>query len=183
MIDDPDAALVLECRAGNRRAFEQLLVRYERPIFNAAFRILNHREDATDVTQTVFLKAYEHLDRFDPNQRFFSWIYRIAVNESMDMANGRRRAGSEVDVDALVSDSAGPDETASRDQLDAGMQAALMELKPDYRALIVLKHVQDCNYEDIAAILECPVKTVKSRLFTARQALRDVLLSKGLVAP
>jgi RNA polymerase sigma factor (sigma-70 family) len=76
MTDDPDAALVLECRAGNRRAFERLLARYERPIFNAAYRILHHREDATDVTQTVFLRAYEHFDRFDPGQRFFSWIYR-----------------------------------------------------------------------------------------------------------
>ena len=181
MIDDPDAALVLECRAGNRQAFERLLVRYERPIFNAAFRILNHREDATDVTQTVFLKAYEHLDRFDPNQRFFSWIYRIAVNESMDVANGRKRVGAEVEMDELVSDRDGPDENASKEQLDAGMQAALMALKPDYRTLIVLKHVQDCSYEEIAAILECPVKTVKSRLFTARQALCGVLAQRGLV--
>ena len=117
MTDDPDAALVRECRAGNRRAFEQLLVRYERPIFNAAYRILNHREDATDVTQTVFLRAYEHFGSFDPNQRFFSWIYRIAVNEAFDMAHGRRRA--EPVVDELESDRAGPDEAAATGQLDA----------------------------------------------------------------
>ena len=179
MTDDPDAALVFECRAGNRQAFEQLLVRYQRPIFNAAYRILNHREDATDVTQTAFLRAYEHLDRFDPNQRFFSWIYRIAVNEALDVVNGRRRG--EPVVDELESDCAGPHEVAVNGQLDAGMQAALMAIKPDYRTLIVLKHVQECSYEEIAAILECPVKTVKSRLFTARQALREVLLQKGLV--
>lgn len=179
MTDDPDAALVFECRAGNRQAFEQLLVRYQRPIFNAAYRILNHREDATDVTQTAFLRAYEHLDRFDPNQRFFSWIYRIAVNEALDVVNGRRRG--EPVVDELESDWAGPHEVAVNGQLDAGMQAALMAIKPDYRTLIVLKHVQECSYEEIAAILECPVKTVKSRLFTARQALREVLLQKGLV--
>ena len=104
MTDDPDAALVLECRAGNRRAFERLLARYERPIFNAAYRILHHREDATDVTQTVFLRAYEHFDRFDPGQRFFSWIYRIAVNEAIDVSNGRRPA--EAVVDDLPSDRA-----------------------------------------------------------------------------
>ena len=178
MTDDPDAALVLECRAGNRRAFERLLARYERPIFNAAYRILHHREDATDVTQTVFLRAYEHFDRFDPGQRFFSWIYRIAVNEAIDMSNGRRPA--EAIVDDLPSDRSGPERNAESDQMDEGMQHALMELPVDYRTLVVLKHVQDCSYEEISAILECPVKTVKSRLFTARQALRQVLVSRGL---
>lgn len=179
MTNDPDAALVRECRAGNRRAFDQLLARYERPIFNAAYRILNHSQDATDVTQTVFLQAYEHFGDFDPNQRFFSWLYRIAVNESLDMANGRHRADPV--VDQLASEAAGPEEAATNGQLDAGLQNALMGLKLDYRTLIVLKHLQGCSYEDIAAILECPVKTVKSRLFTARQALRDVLRTRGLV--
>jgi RNA polymerase sigma-70 factor (ECF subfamily) len=179
MTDDPDAALVFECRAGNRQAFGQLLARYQRPIFNAAYRILNHREDATDVTQTAFLRAYEHIERFDPNQRFFSWIYRIAVNEALDMVGSRRR--QEPMLDDLESDGAGPHDVAVNGQLDAGMQGALMAIKADYRTLIVLKHVQDCSYEEIAAILECPVKTVKSRLFTARQALREVLLQRGLV--
>ena len=176
---DPDAALVLECRAGNRQAFEQLLARYERPIFNAAYRILNHREDATDVTQTTFLRAYEHLGHFDPSQRFFSWIYRIAVNEALDVASVRRPADPA--VEELSSERAGPDEAASSGQMDAGLQAALMALKLDYRTVIVLKHVQDFSYEEIAGILECPVKTVKSRLFTARHALRDILLSRGLL--
>lgn len=178
MTDDPDAALVLECRAGNRRAFERLLARYERPIFNAAYRILHHREDATDVTQTVFLRAYEHFDRFDPGQRFFSWIYRIAVNEALDLSNGRRR--SEPVPEEIASDRPGPERAAQDDQMDEGMQSALMAIPVDYRTLVVLKHVQDCSYEEISAILDCPVKTVKSRLFTARQALRQVLVDRGL---
>ena len=178
MTDDPDAALVIECRAGNRRAFERLLARYERPIFNAAYRILHHREDATDVTQTVFLRAYEHFDRFDPGQRFFSWIYRIAVNEALDLSNGRRR--SEPVPEEIASDRPGPERAAQDDQLDEAMQSALMAIPVEYRTLVVLKHVQDCSYEEIAAILEVPVKTVKSRLFTARQALRQVLVDRGL---
>ena len=177
MTDDPDAALVIACRAGDRRAFDRLLARYERPIFNAAYRILHHREDATDVTQTTFLRAYEHFDRFDPGQRFFSWIYRIAVNEALDVSNGRRR--TEAVPEEFASDGAGPERTAQADQLDAGLQDALMALPVDYRTLVVLKHVQDCSYDDIAVILDCPVKTVKSRLFTARQALRQVLLDRG----
>ena len=177
MTDDPDAALLNQCRAGDRRAFDRLLARYERPIFNAAYRILNHREDATDVTQTAFLRAFEHFDRYDPAQRFFSWIYRIAVNEALDVCNGRRR--SEPVADELASERPGPERVAEDGESDAGLQDALMALPVDYRTVIVLKHVQDCSYEDIAAILACPVKTVKSRLFTARQALRAVLVARG----
>lgn len=181
MSDELDAALVSACRAGDRRAFEQLLQRYQRPIFNAAFRILNHREDATDVTQTVFLKTYEHLHQFDPSQRFFSWIYRIAINEAADVAARRQRSEPVGDgLDTLPTESSGPEQLAAEIQSDTAIQGALMAIKQDYRALIVLKHVQECSYEEIAEILECPVKTVKSRLFTAREALRAVMLSRGL---
>lgn len=179
MSDERDAALVRECLAGNARAFEELLVRYQRPVYNAAFRILGNREDAKDVTQAVFLSAYEHLWRFDARQRFFSWIYRIAVNETLDTAAARRPF--EPLPDSLVEAGRGPDETATQAELDAGMEKALMALKLDYRTVIVLKHVQGCSYEEIGMILECPVKTVKSRLHTARQALRDVLAAKGLL--
>ena len=89
MSNDNDADLVQECRKGNRKAFESLLDRYEKPVYNAAFRILCSYEDAMDVTQTVFLKAFEHLDRFDPKYKFFSWIYRIAINESINLLNKR----------------------------------------------------------------------------------------------
>ncbi len=177
MTDDTDAALVVRCRNGDRIAFNALLTRYERQIFSAAFRILHHREDAIDVTQTAFLRAYEHFDRYDAGQRFDSWLYRIAVNEALDLVRGRRPSESLAD-DAL-DEQPGPEEAAAHDQDDALMQGALMQLKVDYRVVIVLKHLQGCAYEEIAEILACPVKTVKSRLFTARQALRDVLVAKG----
>ena len=179
MREDPDAALVLASRAGDRRAFEQLLARYERPVFNAAFRILHHREDAADVTQTAFLRAYEHLDRYDPAQRFFSWLYRIAINEAMDV--GGRRKPDPILLEAIADPGQGPDASAAGGQSDASLQRALMALGVDQRALVVLKHVQDFSYEQIAEILDCPVKTVKSRLFSARRALRDRLLAQGWV--
>jgi RNA polymerase sigma-70 factor (ECF subfamily) len=180
MREDPDAALVLASRAGDRRAFEQLLARYERPVFNAAFRILHHRDDAADVTQTAFLRAYEHLDRYDPAQRFFSWLYRIAINEAMDM--GARRKPDALVLEAVADPGEGPDGRAAGAQSDARLERALMALSVDQRALVVLKHVQDFSYEQIAEILDCPVKTVKSRLFSARRALRDRLLAQGWVA-
>jgi RNA polymerase sigma-70 factor (ECF subfamily) len=179
MREDPDAALVLASRAGDRRAFEQQHARYERPVFNAAFRILHHRDDAADVTQTAFLRAYEHLDRYDPAQRFFSWLYRIAINEAMDLS-GRRKPDALV-LETVADPGEGPDGHAAGGQSDASLQRALMGLAVDQRALVVLKHVQDFSYEQIAEILDCPVKTVKSRLFSARRALRDRLLAQGWV--
>lgn len=177
MTDETDAALVVRCRNGDRTAFDTLLTRYARQIFSAAFRILHHREDSIDVTQTAFLRAYEHFDRYDPAQRFDSWLYRIAVNEALDLVRSRRP--SESLAEDAVDEQPSPEEAAVHDQDDRLMQGALMQLKVEYRVVIVLKHLQGCAYEEIADILECPVKTVKSRLFTARQALRDVLVAKG----
>lgn len=179
MSQDPDAELVLASRAGDREAFGQLLARHERAVFNAAYRILHHRDDAADVTQTAFLRAYEHLDRYDPALRFFSWIYRIAINEAIDV--GGRRATDSDELDALPDHAGGPDSQADDVQSGVRMQRALMALGVEQRALVVLKHVQDLSYEQIALILDCPVKTVKSRLFSARRALRDRLLERGWV--
>jgi RNA polymerase sigma-70 factor (ECF subfamily) len=179
MKEDPDAALVLASRAGDARAFEELLSRHERRVFNAAYRILHHRDDAADVTQTAFLRAYEHLDRYDPQQSFSSWLYRIAINEAIDV--GGRRAPTEWELDTLPDEAAGPEAQADDGHADACLQRALMALGVDQRALVVLKHVQDFSYEQIAEILDCPVKTVKSRLFSARRALRERLLERGWV--
>ena len=178
MPDDSDVALVLKCRGGDRHAFEILLVRYQAKVFSAAYRVLNHREDAIDVTQIAFLRAYERLGQFDTAQPFAGWLYRIAVNEALDQVRGRPQ--SESYEDDVAGDRAGPDQAADQDASDAALQAALMELKVEYRTVIVLKHLQGCSYEEIAQILDCPVKTVKSRLFTARQALRDVLVAGGM---
>lgn len=172
-----DAELVVLCKKGDRCAFESVLMRYERQVFAAAFRILQNREDAFDVTQTAFMRAYEHLDHYDPLQPFQTWLYRIAVNAALDIA--RKRHPTDTLTEEIVDQRADPVVAAMQEQRDAVIQAALMELKIEYRTVIVLKHLQGCGYEEIAQILDCPVKTVKSRLFTARQALRNILVSKG----
>jgi RNA polymerase sigma-70 factor (ECF subfamily) len=177
MSDESDVVLVARCRSGDRTAFDALLGRHSRQVFSAAFRILHNREDAFDVTQTAFMHAFERFDRYDPGQPFLSWLYRIAVNQALDLVRAQRPA--EAMPDEPADDRDGPDEQAAHDQTDRRMQRALMKLDVDYRTVIVLKHLQGCSYEDIAHILECPVKTVKSRLFTARQALRNILVSDG----
>jgi len=172
---DPDTALVRASRNGDRVAFEALLTRYERPIYNVAMRMLRHPEDARDVVQSVFLTAFEKLHQYDFEHKFYSWIYRIAINESIDILNGRTRYAPLDEGLEGVDDSSNPHEAVRAAQLGAGVQAAMMRLAPDYRAVIVLRHFVDCSYREMAEILGVPEKTVKSRLFTARQLLKEWL--------
>jgi len=178
MSEPDDTELMERCSKGDRQAFELLLVRYERPVFNAAYRMLNSPEDARDVTQTVFLKVYENLDQYDPKYRFFSWIYRITLNESINWLKKSNRMDA-LDGD-MPDDAGGPEQEASNAQLGENMQAALMAISPDYRAVIILKHLLGCSYHEISEVLEVPEKTVKSRLYTARQLLQENLTERGL---
>jgi len=177
MNEDSDGLLVERCRDGDQRAFEALVERYQKPVFNAALRMLRNPEDARDVAQTVFLKAFEHLDDYDSSHRFYSWIYRIALNESINVLDRRKRhepiAADEVD------ERQGAEDAVESAQVGRRVQRALMTIKPEYRSVIVLRHFLDLSYEDIAQILELPEKTVKSRLFTARQLLKDALQASG----
>ena len=178
MIKPDDKTLMERCIKGDRQAFEVLLVRYEKPVYNAAYRMLHSRDDARDVTQTVFLKVFERIDQFDPQRRFFSWIYRITLNESINWLKKSNRLDP-LD-DRIVDGSGGPEKAAENQQLSEGMQAALMAISPDYRQVIVLKHVLGCSYQEIAEVLDIPEKTVKSRLYSARQLLKDKLTERGM---
>jgi RNA polymerase sigma-70 factor (ECF subfamily) len=179
MDDNEDLKLVRESRQGSRDSFERLLHRYEKPIFNAAYRILRDYEDAKDVTQIVFLKAFQNLEHFNGKHRFFSWIYRIALNESINLSKSRRRFDAAEDNRSEVRNT--PENLLSRKELGAVVEAALMSLEFDYRVVIVLRHFNDCSYEEMGEILELPEKTVKSRLFTARTLLREILSGKGVL--
>ena len=179
MDDNEDLRLVFESRQGSRDSFERLLLRYERSIFNAAYRILRDYEDARDVTQNVFLKAFQHLEHFNAKHRFFSWIYRIALNESINLCKSRRRSDGAEDTRSEVRNT--PENLLSRKELGEAVQAALMSLKYDYRVLIVLRHFNHFSYQEMGEILELPEKTVKSRLFIARTLLRGILSEKGVL--
>lgn len=176
MDDDVDQALVERFRGGDREAFTELMVRYQRPIYNAAFWILRSAEDAHDVAQDVFLKVAERLDEFDSQRRFFSWIYRIAVNQSLNLLrrNGHEEALDD-EIDLPGADSANPESQASGAELSRGIQRALLSMSTNDRTVIVLRHFSECSYQEIAQILEIDEKTVKSRLFEARHRLREML--------
>ena len=172
-----DTKLIERCIEGDRQAFEALLIQYEKPVFNAAYRMLNNREDASDVTQTVFLKVYENFDSFDPSQRFFSWVYRITLNESINWLSKQNRL-EPLQHDA-ADDGKSPEQEVASAELSNTVQAALMTIKTEYRAVVILKHFLGCSYMEISEVLEIPEKTVKSRLYSARQLLKDALSNSG----
>jgi len=167
--EDADEALVARCRNGDGGCFAALVRRYERTVFNLAFRMLGNREDARDVAQAAFLKALEGLHRFDPRYRFFSWLYRIAMNEALDVIGRRGRQTELTDVHAADDD---PARDAANADLSDRVRGALGALSPEHRAVLVLRHYQELSYEEIGRVLELPDVTVKSRLFEARERLR-----------
>ena len=174
--DDADVALVERCRHGDWTAFTELVVRYQRPIYNAAYWVLHKPEDANDITQVVFLKVAERLDEYDPRFKFFSWIYRIAVNESLNLLrrNGRDESLDD-DADFAAPESADPERQASDAEVAARIRAALMKMTSKDRLVLTLRHFSECSYDEIGEILELDSKTVKSRLFEARRRLRELL--------
>jgi RNA polymerase sigma-70 factor (ECF subfamily) len=156
-----------------------LVDRYEKVLYNVSLRMLNSPEDAMDVTQTAFIKAYEKLDTYNSKYKFFSWIYKIMINESLNVLN-RRKPLYPVDSN-LVSREKGPDEEYQENWMAERVQAAVANLPLDYRRLIVLRHFGNLSYRDMSGALDLPEKTVKSRLYTARQMLKDLLLNRGVV--
>jgi RNA polymerase sigma-70 factor, ECF subfamily len=177
--EDHDATLVRRCRQGDRTAFEQLVARYQKPVFNAALRLLRDLEDARDVAQTTFLKVFEHIGDYNPSFRFYSWIYRITINESLNVLGSRKPCegfnGEEADT------APGPEPQLEGLQTGRAIEEALMCIKPELRTVIVLRHFMHLSYQDMGEILLLPEKTVKSRLYTARQLLRDRLLQRGAI--
>ena len=173
MHKDRDAALVNDCKRGDRRAMSKLVSQYQRPVYNAAYRILGNMDDAADTTQIVFLKVFEHIADYDPKFKFFSWVYRIAINESLNQVKKRR--SHEPLAESQVSPWQTPDEELDSRRLCNRVQGALMHLKADYRTVVVLKHISGCSYQQISEILQLPEKTVKSRLYSARQLMKKAL--------
>ena len=175
---DLEIAMVKDCQHGDLKAMDTLVRQMQKPVFNAAYRMLGNTDEAADVTQTTFLKVFENIQRFDPKRRLFSWTYRIAMNEAIDQLKRRKR--TEPLRDSPFSDTDLPQEMAATAQLSDEVQKTLMELAEEHRAVIVMRYFADCSYREISRILELPEKTVKSRLFTARQQMKIKLHQHGV---
>lgn len=177
--DRDDAELVRACLEGRLEAFEVLVARHESAVYRGVYRILHDVEDAREVTQDVFLKAFRNLATFDPANRLFSWLYRIAIHEALNRRRTRHPA-DDLD-DRAPSRDPSPDRRAEVAELRRHLEAALMRLSDEQRVPVVLKHVLGCSYEEIGEILGIAEKTVKSRLFSARQALGVELRRRGVL--
>jgi RNA polymerase sigma-70 factor (ECF subfamily) len=181
-----ETALVAKAQAGDAQAFTDLVNRYERKIYRIAKHITQNDEDAEDVLQETFLKAYEHLAGFQGNSKFYTWIVRIAVNESL-MKLRKRKGDRTVPLDepmdtgeemvtreiAVWEDN--PEQRYSREEMQEILDRAVESLKPDFRTVFTLRDIEELSTEETAEALGISVPAVKSRLLRARLALREKL--------
>src|SRR5882724_8848031 len=181
-----EAPLVARARAGDAQAFTDLVNQYERKIYRLAKHITQNDEDAEDVLQDTFLKAYEHLDTFQGNSKFYTWIVRIAVNESL-MRLRKRKGDRTVPLDEPVDTGEemvareiavwedNPEQRYSREEMQTILDEAVQSLKPDFRTVFILRDIEELSTEETAETLGISIPAVKSRLLRARLALREKL--------
>jgi RNA polymerase sigma-70 factor (ECF subfamily) len=181
-----EAILVGEAKAGNYTAFEELVNRYEKKIFRLGLNITGRPEDAEDVLQETFLKAFEHLADFREDSRFYTWIVRIAVNEGL-MKLRKRRSDKSVPIEDSLGDEGevlprefadwrpNPEESLAQSEVEAILTRAAQSLPPTFRTVFFLRDVEGLSTQETAELLNLTVSAVKARLFRARMHLRDEL--------
>ena len=175
-----DQELIALVLAGDRDAFTALVELYQRPVFNLTFRMLNDAREAEDAAQEAFLRAYQHLDRYDRSRSFKTWLLSIASNHCIDRIRRRRLTWLSIDEPlpphpALASDETEPEDAALMSERDAMVQGLLDQLAPEYRAAVVLRYWHDLSYTEIAELLDTTESAIKSRLFRARQLMAENL--------
>jgi RNA polymerase sigma-70 factor (ECF subfamily) len=175
-LDNEDFITVSDCLNGNGRSYEIIVDKYQKMVFRLANKFVKNFDDAEEITQSVFVKAYENLNSYDPKYKFFSWLYRIAVNEAINFE--KRKKNTEMINENMRSSELDPDRIYDNNVLSDNITDALMGLDMIYRIPVVLKHFLDYTYKELSYLLGVPEKTVKSRLFTGRQLLKEILTKK-----
>ena len=176
-----DQALVERVQQGDKRAFDVLVLKYQNKIIQLAYRYVHDHDEAMDVAQEAFIKAYKLLGNFRGESAFFTWIYRIAINTAKNhlVASGRRPPRSDLDAqDAEQYEGASglreydtPEHMLLRDEIKETIASAINDLPDDLRTAITLRELEGLSYEEIAQTMECPIGTVRSRIFRARDAI------------
>jgi RNA polymerase sigma-70 factor (ECF subfamily) len=185
-----DAELVLRALSGREDGFEELVRRYQRPIVAYVYRMVGDYDSALDLTQEVFIRVYNSLGRYRAEFKFSTWIYRIAHNAAIDHL---RRVGAsrteEMTVEGeggtsfdkpLASKAPSPEQETERGERRAEIEEVVGQLPHAYRELIVLRHSHDLSYDEIAEVTGLPLGTVKNRIFRAREAMRELLVARGI---
>jgi len=169
-----DQTLVTEALAGRGEAFGSLVERYDRAVYHLAYRTLRDSEEARDVAQEAFFKAYRSLRTFRPGAKFSTWIFSIAYHACCDRLNRRKRYSNE-ELPERADSGAGPEQQAIAGDEARRLRAAIAQLPEKYRSVITLYHLQGSQYDEIAQVLEIPIGTVKTHLFRAKEQLRRML--------
>ncbi|MDA8406225.1 MAG: sigma-70 family RNA polymerase sigma factor [Deltaproteobacteria bacterium] len=185
---DDDEELVKRCAGGDREAFNDLVVKYQKKVFSVAYRFVGDPEEANDLAQEIFTAAYQNLKSFRGDSKFSTWLFQIATNRGKNRFKYLKRRGfftnkgsSETDDEGDQSHRALPDQTANPEELLSGNQIrkavieAINELEPDHREIVILRDIEGLSYDEIARILDLPEGTTKSRLHRARMVVKEKL--------
>ncbi|MBB4634930.1 sigma-70 family RNA polymerase sigma factor [Longimicrobium terrae] len=184
-----DHELVTRAQQGSEKAYRELLGRYERPVFSIIYRMIRDREQAEDLAQETFVRVFNHIDRYDPKYKFSSWIFKIATNLTIDhirrkelntvSIDGSRNATTAEQIEAtaitIISPDENPEELLEAKELGEEIEEAIGRLRPEYRAAILLRHVEGREYQEIAEIMALPLGTVKTYIHRGRNELRETL--------
>ncbi len=179
--DGDEAELIDRAKKGDTEAFGVLVERYQRRVANVALAVVHNQDDALELAQETFVRAYQNLTKFESRSSFSTWLYRIAANLAIDFwrREGRhvmlRGEDAENELRRLPSDKGDSFKAASRGELSKRLSAALEELTPEHRTVILLREVEGLSYDEISETLQCPRGTVMSRLHYARSRLRGLL--------
>ncbi len=179
--DTSDSQLVKRVQAGEKDAFDLLVLKYQHKIVNLVMRYVRDPEQALDITQEAFIKAYRALPRFRGDSAFYTWLYRIAVNTAKNHLAAQRRRPMDVELDlqdpeqydlhAKLKETDTPEGVTLGNELKETVERAIAALPEDLRTAIILRELEGMSYEEIAQTMECPVGTVRSRIFRARDAI------------
>lgn len=182
---DIDQQIVDRVKQGDKQAFNLLVTKYQRKVMNLVSRYVSNQSDSADVVQEVFISAYRFLPTFRNDSAFYTWLYRIAVNTAKNylVVNAKRSGSNEIDImDAETFDTsdqmrdiADPEQMLSSEQVHKTIMNALQSLPEDLRTVITLREIDGLSYEEIAEVVGCPVGTVRSRIFRARDVIDSQL--------
>ncbi|WCK54804.1 RNA polymerase sigma factor SigW [Aneurinibacillus sp. Ricciae_BoGa-3] len=184
-MDLAEQRIILRTKKGDREAFAELVDLYKDRVYRIAYRMLGNKQEAEDVAQETFLKVYANIQSYDPNYKFSTWIYRIASNLCIDQIRKRKQTFS-LDAEVTGSDgldwhdrlpdaNQGPEETVITDELQEEVQSAIMKLSPNYRAIMILRYIEDLSLQEISEAISLPISTIKTRIHRGREALRKKL--------
>jgi RNA polymerase sigma-70 factor (ECF subfamily) len=186
---ESDQRLVLRVQHGDKRAFDVLVLKYQQRIASVVSRYLRDQDEVADVTQEAFIKAYRALANFRGDAQFYTWLYRIAINTAKNhlVAKSRRPPNTDKDIsDGEFSENSvvletedQPETLLARDQLQTVILAAVEDLQEDLRTALMLREFDGLSYEEIAEIMACPVGTVRSRIFRARETIEKKMAQMG----